>query len=146
MQNLLGLAAGIQEQGAFFLPAGDGAVSHVDARDVAAVAAHVLTSEGHAGATYTVTGPEALTYQQVAERIGAALGKPVRYVDVPGEAARSAMVEAGMPAWVADGLVALNGVYKSGAAAQVTDEVRKATGRSPRTLPDFLADHLGAFR
>lgn len=146
MQNLLGLAGSIQEQGAFFLPAGDAAISLVDARDVAAVAAHVLTSEGHAGATYTVTGSEALTYQHVAERLGAALGKPVRYVDVPGEAARSAMVEAGMLPWMADGLVALNAVYKSGAAAQVTEEVQKATGRSPRTLSDFLADHLGAFR
>lgn len=71
MQNLLGFAGPISETGTFSACAGDAAISHVDARDVAAVAAHVLTSDGHAGATYTLTGPEALTYSQVAERLTA---------------------------------------------------------------------------
>lgn len=146
MQNTLAWAGTISESGQFSLPAGDGAVSLVDAHDVAAVAAHVLTSDGHDGASYTVTGPEALTYNQVAERFTNALGKPVRYQDVPPAAAREAMVAAGMSAWLADALVELTAVYRSGGAAGTTDEVQKAIGRPARSFEDFLRDHLAAFR
>lgn len=146
MQNFLFWAGSVQEQGAFYAPAGEGEVSHVDARDVAAVAAHVLTSDGHDGATYTVTGPRALTYAEVAEHFSTALGKPVSYVDVPPEGARAAMVDAGFSPWLADGLVELNARYRAGAASVVTDEVHKATGRTPRTVEVFLSDHLAAFR
>lgn len=146
MQNMLTWAGSISERGQFAAPAGAAAISHVDARDVAAVAAHVLTSDGHEGASYTVTGAEALTYAQVAERFTAALGKPVSYVDVPPEAAREAMVAAGMQSWLADALVELNGVYRTGAAVGTTDEVEKATGRPARSVETFLQDHLAAFR
>lgn len=146
MQNFLMWAGSVQEQGSFFLPAGDAAISHVDARDVAAVAAHVLTSEGHEGATYTVTGPEAVTYQQVAQTLSSLLDKPVQYVDVPPAAAREAMTGGAVPEWVADGLLELFEIYRSGAAAGVTDEVHKATGRPARSVADFLHDHLSAYR
>ena len=146
MQNFLLWAGSVQEQGAFYAPAGEGAVSHVDARDIAAVAAHVLTSDGHDGATYTLTGPRALTYAEVAEHFSTALDKPVSYVDVPPEGARAAMVDAGLSPWLADGLVELNARYRVGAASVVTDEVHKATGRAPRTVEGFLSDHLAAFR
>ena len=146
MQNFLLWAGSVQEQGAFYAPAGEGAVSHVDARDVAAVAAHVLTSDGHDGATYTVTGPRALTYAEVAEHFSTALGKTVSYIDVPPEGARAAMVDAGLSPWLADGLVELNARYRAGGASVVTDEVQKATGHQPRTVEGFLGDHLTAFR
>ncbi|MCW2726201.1 MAG: hypothetical protein JWN35_3122 [Frankiales bacterium] len=145
MQNLVLNAASIQETGTFFAPAGDAAISHVDVRDVADVAAHVLTTEGHDGRTYTVTGPEALTYEQVAERLSALLGREIRYVDVPPEKARAGMLESGLPEWLVDGLLELNVTYKAGAAAVVTDEVQKATGRPPRSIDDFLADHRMVF-
>lgn len=146
MQNTLAWAGTISETGQFPLPAGEGAVSLVDARDVAAVAAHVLTSDGHEGASYTVTGPEALTYTQVAERFTSALGKPVRYQDVPPTAAREAMVAGGMSPWLADSLVELTALLRSGGAAGTTDEVQKATGRPARSFDDFLRDHMSAFR
>ena len=146
MQNLLGFAGSISQTGRFHGAAGDAAISHVDAQDVAAVAAHVLTSDGHAGATYTVTGPEALTYQQVAERFSATLGTPVTYVEVPPGKAREAMVAAGLSTWLADALTELTAVYRTGAAAGTTDEVRKATGRPARRLEEFVTAHLAAFR
>ncbi len=146
MQNFLLWAGSAQEQGGFYLPAGEAAVSHVDARDVAAVAAHVLTSEGHEGATYTITGPEALTYHQVADTLSKLLDKPVRYVEVPPAAAREAMTGGGVPEWLADGLLELFEVYRGGAAAGVTDEVHKATGSPGRTVEAFLRDHLSAYR
>lgn len=146
MQNFLLWAGSVQEQGAFYAPAGEGAVSHVDARDIAAVAAHVLTTDGHDGATYTVTGSQALTYTEVAEHFSTALGKTVSYVDVPPDGARAAMVDAGLSPWLADGLVELNARYRAGGASVITDEVQKATGHEPRTVEGFLGDHLTAFR
>src|SRR2546426_3404844 len=83
MQNLLGSTPSIAGEGAFYSPLGDARVAHVDVRDIAAVAVKALTDRGHEGKAYTITGPEALTYTEVAEKLTAALGKPVRYVDVP---------------------------------------------------------------
>jgi len=58
-----------------------------------------LTQDGHDGRTYTLTGPDAVTYEQVAEALSAAIGRPVEYVDVPDPAAREGMVRAGIPEW-----------------------------------------------
>jgi len=145
MQNLLGSAATVQQQSMLALPGGEAAVSHVDARDVAAVAAHVLTTEGHEGATYEITGPEALTYAEVAAEISELLGREITYVDAPPAQAREAMVGAGMSAWLADALGEAMAAYRQGAGAKVTDEVEKATGHPARPLRDFLAHHRGAF-
>lgn len=146
MQNLLSQAGSVQEHGVLAVPAGDAAISHVDVRDVAAVAAHVLTSDGHDGATYTVTGPEALTYAEVAAQLSEVLGREVSYVDAPPQDARAAMVGAGLPAWLADGLLELNEAHRAGHSAAVTDEVEKATGRPARPLRQFLTEHAAAFR
>lgn len=145
MQNLLGQAASVQERGVLTASVGDAAISHVDVRDVAAVAAHVLTSDGHEGATYTVTGPEALTYAQVAETLGRVLGREVRHEDVPAAQRREGMVAGGVPEWLADGLIELDDVYRTGAAATTTDEVQKATGSPARSLEQFLTEHAAVF-
>ncbi|MDQ6651079.1 MAG: SDR family oxidoreductase [Actinomycetota bacterium] len=145
MQNLLLSASTIQEQGALFQSAGDGAAAHVDARDVAAVAAHVLTSEGHEGAVYPVTGPAALTFDEVAATFSRVLGREVRHVDVPVEQARQAMVAGGMDDWLANAMAGLSEIYREGSAAEVSDEVEKATGSPARSLEAFVRDHRGAF-
>ncbi len=145
MQNLLFSAETIREQGAFYGGYGDGAVSYVDVADVGAVAAHVLSSDGHEGAVYAPTGPAALTAVQVAAAISAALGREVRYVELPADQLRQGMLGAGMPEWNVDGLLELYADYRRGAAPVVTDEVEKATGRPARSLADFLADNRAAF-
>ena len=145
MQNLLTAASLVQQQNMLALPGGDAAVSHVDARDVAAVGAHVLASEGHEGATYVITGPEALTYAEVADAMSQVLEREIRYVDVPPDEARRAMTDSGMPEWYADALGELMAAYRQGKAATVTDEVEKATGRPARPLTEFLSDHRSAF-
>lgn len=73
----------IRAEGVFYAPAGDARVSHVDARDIARVAVQALTAPGHAGKAYTLSGPRALSYPDVAAAFSEALGKPVRYVDLP---------------------------------------------------------------
>jgi uncharacterized protein YbjT (DUF2867 family) len=146
MQNAFMFAATIKSQGAFYAPLGDARVSYVDARDVAAVALHTLTEDGHEGKAYEVTGPEALSYDDMAREFSAVLGREVKYVDVPVEAARGAMLGMGMQAWLVDALVELFSVYRSGQAARVTETVREVTGRAPLTFAQFARDYAQAFK
>ena len=139
--NLLASAATIR-QGSLYGSSGDGGLSWVDPSDVGAVAAHVLTSDGHEGASYDVTGPEVLTHGQVAERLTAALGRDVVYVDVPAEQFAANLRGAGLDPWLADALTELNQSYRRHEAEVVTDEVTKASGRPARSVDDWLAEHL----
>lgn len=121
-----------------------------DTRDVAATAAAVLTGDGHAGNAYDITGPRALSHAEACAKLGAALGRPVRYVPVDDDAARSAMTGAGLGDWLADGLIELYQDYRrsgsDGYAAQVSDAVQAITGKPPRTLDQALADDLAGPR
>jgi uncharacterized protein YbjT (DUF2867 family) len=116
----------------------------VDTRDVAAVAAVALTEPGHAGASYDVTGPEAVSYADLAAKLTAALGRPVSYVDTPDDAVRQALLSAGLSEWFAGALVGLYQDYRrsgaGGYAAEVTNTVTRLTGRAPRTLDELLAE------
>lgn len=145
LQNLLRSAAQIQADGVLALPVGDAALASIDTRDVAAVAVHLLRRGGHDGASYELSGPEALTRAQVTARMSSVLGKPVRYVDADPAEARAGMVSAGMDEWLVDGLMELYAGYRAGFGATVTDEVRKATGRDARSVEDFLAGYRSAF-
>ncbi|HWC12079.1 MAG TPA: SDR family oxidoreductase [Acidimicrobiales bacterium] len=145
MSNLFAYADTIREAGQVVAPAGGATVAMVDPRDVAAAAAVVVTEGGHDAATYLLTGPEALTFAQVAASLSAALGRPIEFVDVPGQAAREGALASGLPEWLADGLVSLFGVLEDGIAAATTDTVRALTGRDPRSLREFVQDHAGVF-
>jgi len=145
MQNLLGQAAAIAAEGKIYTPAADGRAALVDARDIAAVAAAVLTEDGHEGESYVVTGSDSLSHSEIAARIGAAIGKPVAYVQVPADAARQAMVQGGIPEWYADDLVVLQQIFGSGVAARTTDVVPRVAGRPARTFDGFVREFAGAF-
>lgn len=86
MQNFLGSAGTIKEQGKFFLPMGKGRTAMIDTRDIGAVVAEVLTGSGHAGQSYEVTGPELLSFYDVADRFSDVLGRKIEYVDMPMDA------------------------------------------------------------
>ncbi len=135
----------IKEQGKIFMPLGDGAVSYVDARDIAAVAAEALTETGHQGKAYSLTGPEALTLHQVAELLGKGIGKDVGYVDIPEDAAKQAMAGMGMPEFLVDAMSELNALDKAGYAAGVSDDIKGVTGKDPLTFERWIADSKGAF-
>jgi uncharacterized protein YbjT (DUF2867 family) len=98
-QNILSSADTIRTQRAFYWPLKNAAQSTVDIRDINAVAARVFTSPGHEGKAYVITGPEALTFQQAAEKLSAVLGREIQYVDVPLSAAADGMLKSGMPEW-----------------------------------------------
>jgi uncharacterized protein YbjT (DUF2867 family) len=138
MTNLLAAAGPIRDQGILPAPAGDGAVAMIDPRDVAAVAAVALTGDGHAGRTYHLTGPEAITYAEIATVLG------VAYVNVPPEAARRELAAAGLPDWLVDHLDGAFALIRAGAMAETTDVVRAVAGREPRDFAAFARDRAAA--
>jgi uncharacterized protein YbjT (DUF2867 family) len=135
------IAAGVMQA-----PIGDAAVSVVDARDIAAVAAAALTEDGHVGKTYTVTGPAAVTHVEIATELGNAIDRPVRFESIPTEAFLAALTGAGMPEWQAEGLVEDYAHYDRGEASAVSSDVARVTGTSARGLHGFAQDYADAFR
>jgi uncharacterized protein YbjT (DUF2867 family) len=146
MTNLLAAAEQVRHSGQLMAPAGDGRVAMIDPRDVAAVAAAVLAGDGHAGRTYRLTGPDAITYERVAAELGRAAGSEVRFVDVPEDAAREGLIAAGMPDWLAQQLVGAFRLIREDALVAVTDTVRVLTGRDARGFAEFATDHAALFR
>ena len=147
MQNLVNYNAGtIRSQNAFYGCQGNGAVSVVDIRDIAAVAVMVLAATGHEGKSYALTGGEALTNEQVAEKISRVAGRKISYVDLPPAEFRKALLSAGMPEWSADALLDLQRLYREGKASLVTDDIERLTGRKPITFDQFAHDYAFAFQ
>jgi len=143
-QGLLTFAGSISAQSVFYAPIGDAAVSAVDVRDIAAVAAVALTQAGHEGATYTLTGPEAITHSQIAAAVTAAVGRTVRFIDVPPEAFADSIREL-LPPWQVDGLLEDYAHYRRGEAAAVSPAVAQITGTAARSIEQFARDYAAAF-
>jgi len=146
MTNAFGWASTIKSQGAFYQPTGDGKMGFIDPRDIAAVAAAVLTGKGHESKAYSLTGPEALSGGEMAAKLSAGIGKPVKYVDVPAEAAQKSMQEMKMPPLLIDGYLELFGAVKAGYTAAITDTVKEVTGKAPRTFDAWVKENAAAFK
>ncbi|MDL4814183.1 SDR family oxidoreductase [Actinomadura opuntiae] len=146
MQNFTRqFAASIRTTGRFAQPRAHAPISFVDVRDIARVAAHVLTTDGHDGRVYALTGPEALTYDDAAEVLSRLLDRPVRFVGLSDSDARAAMLERGLPEYYADALIEVSRAYRNGGAETVTTTVRDLTGREPTSFEQFVRDHRAAF-
>jgi uncharacterized protein YbjT (DUF2867 family) len=147
MQNYANFSGStIKTQNAFYLPVGDGKVSYIDARDIASVAVAALTQEGHEGKAYEVTGPEALSNEEIAEIITQVVGRKINYVDVSDDAARSEMKQSGMPDVVVDATMELYGLYKAGYASEVTPAVEQVTGKTAISFEQFAKDYADGFQ
>jgi uncharacterized protein YbjT (DUF2867 family) len=145
MQNLFG-SAGMVKSGTIYQPAGDGRAGHIDVRDIGATAAVALSARGHEEKTYTLTGPEDLSFHDIARTFTEVLGRPVAYVDVPRDAAKQSMTAAGMPAWQAQAILELADLLRAGKLSGVSPDVERVTGHPARSLEQFVRDHAGAFR
>ena len=145
MQNLFFFRGSIQSDGAMYGCFKEGKLAPIDTRDVALVATAVLTSEGHSGRVYELTGPESIPFAKIAESVGRGLGRKVAYVDVPPEAARANAAAAGWPAWLADGFVELMNFFATGGAEAVNGTMEKLTGKKPRTVETFAKDFTPLF-
>lgn len=146
MQNLFSYAGTIKSEAKIYAPMGDGAYSMVDARDIATVAAEVLTGSNHNGKIYPITGPEAVTMHTVAEALTDALGEEITYVPITPDQAKAGLMEMGLEEWFAEDLVELGKIYASGMAAEVSDTVPKIKGRSGITIWEFAQDFAHVFR
>jgi uncharacterized protein YbjT (DUF2867 family) len=148
LQNTMMAIPTVQSHGAIYLPMKQGRMAMTDIRDIVDVAAHVLLSpdmRAHEGKTYTLTTPESFTIADFAGALGAALGKPVTYVDVPISAARESMVGMGMDPWVVDGYMELFEGFADNWGDKTSTDVQKLLGRPARGLREFVADFKGAF-
>ncbi|QWF82003.1 NmrA family NAD(P)-binding protein [Amycolatopsis sp. CA-230715] len=146
LQNLLAIAPTVKESHGFTMSTGDGRIGMVDARDVAATAATIAASPApHAGHTYLLTGPELVTYDDVAAALGAALGREIEYRRISPGAHRDVMIRAGVPEPVATSNAQVFGLLADGDAEWLSGDVERITGKAPRSLRTFVEDHLAAF-
>lgn len=145
MQNFLGSAGTIKEKGQFFLPMGEGKTAMADTRDIGAVVAVVMTSAGHAGKAYEITGPEVLSFADAAARFSTALGRKIEYIYVPMPAYRVTLARFLTNEWHLNAVCALFQEIADGHDLRTTDTVQKLTGKAPTSLEQFVRDHKAAF-
>lgn len=145
MQGVLNFHQSIQQKSAFFAAAGDARISAVNIRDLVDVAIAALTTPQHDNKIYSLTGPDALTFADMARQLSMAVGRTITFVDVPSESMRTALSDLGLPAWQADGLVEEFAMYRRGEAAEVETGVNEALGRLPRSFAQFARDYASLF-
>jgi uncharacterized protein YbjT (DUF2867 family) len=136
----------IVAKGALMLPMEDAKIASIDIGDIAEVAVAILTGSGHEGKIYPLTGPEALSMAEVAEKLSAATGKPIRYVNVAPEEAKSANLVAGMPPYTADALFELFAERRKGKESRVSDVIPTIFGWQATRFDEFAARNAAIFR
>jgi uncharacterized protein YbjT (DUF2867 family) len=145
MQNTMMAAQTIQSDGVIYWDTGDGKLGMIDVRDIVDVATAVLTGSGHEGKSYILTGPEAISFHDVAARFSKVLDKEVNYVNVPHEAAFDSMVSMGVPEWIAKGYGELMDGFSEGFANSTTDNVATLSGHPARSFEQFARDFAQVF-
>ncbi|MEU3962209.1 NAD(P)H-binding protein [Streptomyces buecherae] len=120
--------------GRLALPIGETPEPFIDADDVAAVAAKVLTEDGHAGHTYELTGPRALTFAEATRTIAESAGRPIRYEEITPATYRSELLAEGWPEPAADTLNAMFALHRAGHTAKITDDAHRVLGHAPADL------------
>lgn len=147
MQNLLNEAADIAATGTFSLNMASARLGMIDARDLADCAARVLLDDPdrHHGRTYTLTGPDSLTFHEVADQLSLALNRSIRYLPVSDAVKSKALLGHGVPPWIVDMLAEYAQAYAAGWGDFTTPTVADLLGRPARTLATFINDHAPTF-
>ncbi|MDQ3280650.1 MAG: SDR family oxidoreductase [Acidobacteriota bacterium] len=146
MQNMQNYLIGtITSQGAFYSSIGDSKMSHIDVRDIGAVAVKTLTGGGHDSQAYSLSGPAALSYDEVAKILSDATGRTIRYVNVTDDDVKQALMGGGAPEGYANAYVDLLRYYRTGEGGRVTDTVRQILGRDPISFEQYARDNAGVF-
>lgn len=145
MQNMRWFAQTIAQQGAIYNSVGNTKISHVDARDVAAVAAVCLTEPGHENKAYALTGPEAVTFDEVAEKFSKVLNRPVSYINLTPPALKQARMANGEPEWYLDAELQLFAFWAEGMGTLISTDVADVT-QKPATSFDEFAQYYAKTR
>lgn len=141
MQNVATfMSETIRAEDAFYSASGDAKINHIDVRDIAAVAIQALSGGDHAGRAYTLTGPEAFTYDELAAALSAALGRTITHVSLPHDDMKAGMLAGGMPEVLADRLLDLERYFREDRASGISGDVEHVTGNSPRRLQDYVRE------
>jgi len=145
MQNLLGSGKTIVEQNKFFLPMGEGKAGMIHTKDVGTVIAKVLSEDGHEGQNYEVTGPEILSFHDVAEIFSKVLGKPVDYINVPIDEYKKTLSQFLTNQWHLDSVIDLFKDIAEGGIEDKTDTFQDLIGKSPCSLEQFIQEYSFVF-
>lgn len=147
-QNCLYDAPPIQAEGKFYSAVADACFAKIDTRDIGEVVAKVLTEDGHEGQTYELTGPETLSYEEMAARLSAAVGREIEYVNLSPEEYAASLLAIGFEDWNAEEFANIygRGFYRESGGRHVTETVEQLLGRPPRTFDDWARANAGAFR
>jgi len=135
----------IKSEGKVFSPTGDGKVAPISPKDIARVLAVALTSPGHEGKTYTLTGPELLSAREQVDILSKAIGRPIAYVDVPASAAAEQMGRSGYPRFIVEGLTGMWEGIKIGKAAVQTKDLETLTGSKGEKYERWCSEHKSEF-
>ncbi len=144
MQNFVtwvSLGESIRREDTIYDTVEDAGISHIDARDIARVAARVLTEPGHEGKAYDLSGPEAHTLEEFADILTQALGRTIRYRRISDEEYRQLWAEGGFPDEWLDAIVDISRCARTGATSAVTSSVQELTGRPPISFAAFCRDY-----
>jgi uncharacterized protein YbjT (DUF2867 family) len=147
MQNFVNFYLG-KNQSSIYLPAGEGKVSFVDVRDIAAVAVQALTNNKdglHNGKAYTITGPEAISYRDAAGILSEYIGRKVSYVSISEDDARKAIKDMGMSDWHTNILLELLKISRDGYLSSIFPAVEEVTGKKLISFSQFARDNVQAF-
>lgn len=142
MQNIFASAGTIAQDGKMYWGMGDGKMGMIDVRDIADVAAKVVMEEGHDGIIYDLTGPESISFHDVARELSEALDREISYLPVPPEAVESSMKQLGAGDWMSKLMRDYSEAYASGWGDFVTEDVEKVLGRKPRSIREFIREVL----
>jgi (4-alkanoyl-5-oxo-2,5-dihydrofuran-3-yl)methyl phosphate reductase len=146
MSNALEWAGSIKAQGVVRAPTGDGRIPFIHPDDIAAVAAEVVTTRKHLGESLPITGPRALSYAEMTERIATAIGKPLRFESVSDEYERQQMTKGGAPVPIIDAHISIYSSIREGRLAKVTDNVEAILHRKPHSFAQWVQENAAAFR
>jgi uncharacterized protein YbjT (DUF2867 family) len=146
MQTLLAAAKGIKERGEIVMPVGKAKISMIDCRDSGEIVGKVLLESGHEGQSYKLTGPESVSFDDVAKRMTAILGKEVKYIDPPLDVYRANLLKAIPDPWRVDSVCEIFATTAKGQPEieAVNDGVQKLLGRAPTNLDKFISDYKAA--
>jgi uncharacterized protein YbjT (DUF2867 family) len=132
----------IRRSGTIELPAGDGKIAFIDARDIAAVAVAQLLAKKITYGTFVLTGPQALDHTQAARILSSATGRQIHYLNTdPEEFGKTMSAANGMPEDYVRSVLDMFTAVRAGAAAGVTTHVERLTGRPARSLADYARDY-----
>ena len=145
MQNISLYRKDIIQEGKFYAPMGNANVALVDAHDIAAVAATALLESGHEGKIYEVSGPESLTFNQVAESFSLLLNRAITYVDIPVTRAREDLQTLGLPDWHVDSILEDYQFFREGNGSKVSDTVFQVTRKPANSFDNFIRQYAATF-